>query len=54
MADLDKLFGAIPEIPKKENTSLLILGFVILITGLYFGHKASENNKERNKNYYTD
>ena len=47
MADLDKLFGAIPETPKKENTSLLILGFVILITGLYFGHKASENNKEK-------
>ena len=46
MADLDKLFGAIPEIPKKENTSLLILGLVILITGIYFGHKVSDNNKE--------
>jgi hypothetical protein len=50
MADLDKLFGAIPEIPKKENTSLLILGLVILITGLYFGHKISEDNKEKNIN----
>jgi hypothetical protein len=47
MADLDKLFGAIPEIPKKDNTSLLVLGFAILITGLYFGHKVSENNKEK-------
>lgn len=50
MADLDKLFGAIPETTKKENTSLLILGFVILITGLYFGHKISEDNKEKNIN----
>jgi len=46
MADLDKLFGAIPKIPKKENTSLIILGLVILITGLYFGNKVSDNNKE--------
>ena len=49
MADLDKLFGTIPETPKKENTAPLILGFVILITGIYFGHKVSENNKEKNK-----
>jgi hypothetical protein len=49
MADLDKLFGAIPEIPKKENTSLLILGLVILITGLYFGHQFNEHNKEIKK-----
>ena len=46
MAALDKLFGAIPEIPNKENTPLIILGLVILITGLYFGHKVSDNNKE--------
>ena len=49
MADLDKLFGAIPEIPKKDNTSLLVLGFAILITVVYFRHQFNEHNKEIKK-----